>query len=153
MGKANHITRAHPGRIRPRNLALVAEAMAGLTAASLKVRFLPFRHITSAILRGGIGRRPRPVNLARLRWAVQAAARRLPLRTMCFETALCLQAMLRRRGVPSTLHYGIRRGEAGSVSAHVWLSIGEEIVLGGEVAPQFACVATFSTPFSTPAAD
>jgi NADPH-dependent 2,4-dienoyl-CoA reductase/sulfur reductase-like enzyme len=118
--------------------------MVALMVASLKVQLLPFRRITSAILRHETSQ-PRPVDLAQLRWAVQAAARRCPLRTKCIEMAIALQAMLRRRGVSSTLHYGVRRGGEG-LAAHVWLSVGDELVLGGEAAPDFACVAAFSTP-------
>jgi hypothetical protein len=131
--------------IRAADLALLAEAVASLTSASLKVRYLPFRRITRLIERRVISARSRPAQPGRLRWAVEAAARRLPLRTKCIEQALCLQVMLSRRGLASTLHYGIRRGPDGEISAHVWLTLDGAIVIGGEAAPQFTCVATFET--------
>jgi hypothetical protein len=51
--------------------------------------------------------------------------------------------MLRRRGLPSILHYGVGRGPESRLRAHVWVSLEGETLLGGEVAEQFACLATF----------
>ena len=101
-----------------------------------------------AITHHPISNQPQLVDCGRLRWAIWAVARRLPLRTKCIEMAVCLHAMLRRRGIASTLHYGIRRDDVGNLGAHVWLSIDGQVVIGGEAAPDFACVATFATPVS-----
>lgn len=146
MYKTDHFARMRLARFGRRDVAMLAEALVGLSAASVSVRFVPFKRITSAITRQAISKRPRAVNLGQLRWAVQAIARRIPLRAMCFEQALCLQAMLRRRGVASTLHYGVRWEEEGALGAHVWLSVDGELVLGGECASRYACVASFATP-------
>ncbi|MDQ3080569.1 MAG: lasso peptide biosynthesis B2 protein [Pseudomonadota bacterium] len=148
MYKTSNNLRGRLARLRGGGVGLLGEALVELTAASLKVRFIPFRRITSAITRSAISADARPVDIDRLRWAIQAAARRLPLRTKCIETALALQAMLRRRGVASVLHYGVRRDEEGTLGAHVWLTIEGEFVIGGESAAEFACVATFATPVS-----
>ena len=75
---------------------------------------------------------------------VEIARDKVPWRAECFESALCLRKMLRRRGIASTLHYGIGAGESGALNAHVWLSVGGEVLIGGENAAEFACVATFS---------
>ncbi len=146
MYKTDSYSRGRFARLRRGDLVLLAEALLGLTAAPVKVRFVPFRRITSAITRNAVSAKPRATDVGHLRWAIQAAARRLPLRTKCIETALCLQAMLRRRGVASIMHYGVRRDEQGTLGAHVWLTIDGEFVIGGECAPEFACVATFATP-------
>ncbi len=146
MYRTDNYSRGRFARLRRGDLVLLAEALLGLTAASVKVRFVPFRRITTAITRHAVSATPRATDAGHLRWAVQAAARRLPLRTKCIETALCLQAMLRRREVASIMHYGVRRDEKGALGAHVWLTIDGEYVIGGECAPEFACVATFATP-------
>jgi hypothetical protein len=62
---------------------------------------------------------------------------------VCIESALALRAMLSRRGVASTLHYGIRNDEDAGLKAHVWLSLDGRILIGGETAEQFTEVATF----------
>jgi len=146
MSKTNNNLPGRLARLRGGGVLLLGEALVELTAASMKVRFVPFRRITSAIARRAVRADARAVDVDRLRWAIHAAARRLPLRTKCIETALALQAMLRRRGVVSVLHYGVRRDDEGKLGAHVWLTIDGEFVIGGECAPEFACVATFATP-------
>ncbi len=146
MCKTNNNSPGRLARLRGGGFGLLAEAFAELTAASLKVRFVPFTRIMSAITRRTISDDARGVDVDRLRWAIEAAAQRLPLRTKCIETALALQAMLRRRGHPSVLHYGVRRDDEGTLGAHVWLTIDGDFVIGGECAPEFACVASFATP-------
>ena len=118
----------------------------------MAIRLLPFKRVAASA-----AREPRavaPGDAAAVRdacWAVEAAARRVPWRTVCFQKGLALHWMLRRRGVASVLHYGVGKGIAGAeIAAHVWISVGGEIVIGGEEAPRFACVATF--PAAPPAA-
>lgn len=123
------------------NRLLVLEAAVILLPAALAVRFRPFARVVAA--RKTVPAPDRSVDPHRLAWAVGIARRKVPWRAMCFESALCLRAMLRRRGVASTLHYGIGSEDAGALKAHVWLSVDGEVLIGGENAAQFACVASF----------
>ncbi len=123
-----------------RELALFAEAAAALSLASLAVRFWPFPWLTRSAGLGGQGRRAvdvRPVGLA-----VQRAARRLPWRTVCFQQGLAAQWMLRRRGAPARLHYGVRN-DADRLSAHVWVTLDGQPVIGAERDGPHSCVASF----------
>lgn len=58
------------------------------------------------------------------------------------QEALALQWLLRRRGVPSLLHYGIDPVGA-ELSAHVWVSLQGEILIGEKASFSHAQVATF----------
>jgi hypothetical protein len=51
--------------------------------------------------------------------------------------------MLRRRGYASLLHYGVAQEETKGLSAHVWVSVDGQTVIGGEEAPKFICLATY----------
>jgi hypothetical protein len=62
---------------------------------------------------------------------------------MCFEQGLAAQFMLRRRGVPSVLYYGAALDDQDGLSAHVWVRDGDVDIIGGEIASQFAVLATF----------
>ncbi|HEX8643854.1 MAG TPA: lasso peptide biosynthesis B2 protein [Allosphingosinicella sp.] len=122
--------------------ALLAEALAAVAAASCAIRLLAFRRV--GMLASRPPRRSRPGQageIARLRRAVQAWSRRAPWRVVCFQSALALQMLLRRRGIASTLHYGIAQEE--EIKAHVWLSVAGEAVIGGEDAPRFTEIACF----------
>ncbi len=73
----------------------------------------------------------------RVRWAVEAVARHSPIAFVCFPQTLAGYTMLRRRGVPSTMVYGVARSPANKLTAHTWLMMGDRVVLGGEGSAQF----------------
>ena len=127
-----------------RELVLFAEATAALTAASLAIKLLPFKTLMKSATRT-----PRPERSAAseglpadVTLAVRRASRRLPWKTLCFQEGLAAQWMLRRRGYPSVLHYGVRIGDE-DLSAHVWVSLGDAIVIGEEERDPHTEVARF----------
>jgi hypothetical protein len=124
------------------NKSLIVEAMASLLIASLAIRLLPFRRVFPMAARP-LGPKS-GLKIRQAVWAVEAAAARVPWKTVCFHKGLALQSMLRRRGIDAQLHYGVGFDPARSVCAHVWVSAGGDIVIGGEEAPAFRLLA--STP-------
>jgi hypothetical protein len=136
-------TRSRLARYGPSDWLLFAEALAALGLASLAIALLPFRKVAAAasVDRGGAGRRD-PETVRRVRGAIQGWARRVPWKAVCFQRGLALHWMLRRRGIPSILLYGARRDGDG-LAAHVWVDVEGETVIGGEEAPNFACLARF----------
>ncbi|HEX2087349.1 MAG TPA: lasso peptide biosynthesis B2 protein [Solirubrobacteraceae bacterium] len=133
--------------------ALLAEAAVLLALARLAVVLVPFRVIARR-LGPRMAETPRvdavePERLRRLTWAIAAVARRTPWRSQCLEQALAAKAMLRRRGIASTLYLGVARGAAGAprpFDAHAWLRSGTVHVTGGAGAGRYAVVATFADP-------
>jgi hypothetical protein len=121
---------------------LLARAALLLTGASFVVAALPFR---LAIRFGGVpatGRGDRAAEDAV--WAVEAASRLLPWRTMCIEKGLAVQRMLRSAGVDAVLHYGARHSpETGKLEAHVWVTAEGRAIIGADEAPYFAELASF----------
>lgn len=116
---------------------LLLEATLWLGVARLGLLLVPFRrmapwlgahmaqtveHVTAreAALAADVG------------WAVQAMARRTPWQSACLAQAISAKAMLRRRGVPSTLYLGLARDEEGTLTAHAWLRCGALVVTGGD---------------------
>ena len=63
-------------------------------------------------------------------------------RSVCLPRALATQAMLRRRGVVSSLCLGVNRTEV-AISAHAWIEFRETVVVGGAEAPEFRRIAMF----------
>lgn len=126
---------------RDRKAALVSAALA-LTAASAAVALLPFR---MAIAFGSIplGRRT-ALTAEECVSAVEAAARRLPWKTVCIQKGLAVQRLLRRAGIDAVLHYGARNPpESAKLEAHVWVSVDGVAIIGGEEAAGFAEIANF----------
>ena len=133
------------------------EAASYLTAASLAIRFLPFRRLvpifTRALTAAEVSGPARSRAIADVRRAVLAAAVRLPNRPACFPQAVAAQAMLRRRRVVSTLCCGVNTAPGRGLSAHVWLLAGDDGVVGQGIAAHFPQIATYSNAAAPAAAD
>ena len=140
MGKtAGPLSRFH--RFGRERRGLLIEAASALALACAAVAFLPFRR---AIRLGSVAPEPRRSgSVSDCAWAVEAAARRLPLRAVCIQKGLALQRMLRRRGFDARLHYGARNEPPGKLHAHVWVSVEGDVVMGGNERPDFAELAVF----------
>ncbi|HYJ82748.1 MAG TPA: lasso peptide biosynthesis B2 protein [Allosphingosinicella sp.] len=137
---ATRTPRARPGLA---DGPMLAEALAALTLASLAIALLPFRRVAAAASRPIRGQsRTDPETVRRARSAVTGWSRRVPWRAVCFQRGLAVHWMLRRRGIPSVLLYGARRDGEG-LAAHVWVDVDGETVIGGDEAPNFACLARF----------
>ncbi|HZF42602.1 MAG TPA: lasso peptide biosynthesis B2 protein [Sphingomonadaceae bacterium] len=136
-----------PLRRRPlaaRDWRLLMESAFFLSAASLAIAFVPFRRLARWLSEPGKPRAELPQEA--VLDAVQAVngwARRMPWKTVCFQKGLTVQWMLRRRGIDSRLHYGVDHSAEHGLRAHVWVSVNGEIVIGGDVAHEFTCLATF----------
>lgn len=118
------------------------EAVILLAVMATGVRLLPFRR---AIRLGscGIAGTPRPDRMRQTGRAVEFAATVVPWRSVCLQQGLALQWMLRRRGLDARLRYGIASQRESRLEAHVWVTVEDITVLGGDQAAPFATVATF----------
>jgi hypothetical protein len=131
--------------------ALAAEALVLLAGFRAALAMVPVRRIIGAIARGRADQGKGELNAIQTRltvrqvqWAVMAAARHSIVEFVCFPQALAGYTMLRRRGVPSTLVYGVARSAEGDLLAHTWLTVGDETLLGGETAQEFIAIERWS---------
>lgn len=131
-----------------RRRALAAEAAAALLTARL-MRLLPARLYLPAPAAPEPGSAAFPAPGAEIRRAVETAAARLPVGTACLERALAARWMLARRGWRAVLHLGLAR-EVGARAApyagraaHAWLTLGDEVVIGGAGIERYVPVARF----------
>lgn len=139
--------------LSPAECLLLVEAVGALAIASFLIALAPFRRV--AALAGHSGRPPTSPaeqlkQIRAVRWAVSAGARRVPWRAKCIEQGFAAHWMLRRRSVPTVLHYGVARRDDG-LAAHVWVRSGETDVIGCENLASFAEVAQFPPAARSPA--
>ena len=126
-----------------RKLPLLAETVVALTAASLAIAILPFRMLVRLMGRRVAGNRvPTGESVAEVRAAVLRVGPHLPWRVVCFQKGLAAHWMLRLRGFPSRLHYGLGLLDK-DLSAHVWVTLGDEVVIGEETMAAHTCLAVF----------
>ena len=67
---------------------------------------------------------------AELVWAVDRLSARAPNALNCLPRALAVQRLLRRRGAEGRMRFGIRKTETGQITAHAWLTLHEEVIVG-----------------------
>ncbi len=75
-------------------------------------------------------------------WAIEHTGHRADSEAQCLPRALAAHAMLRRRGIASSVCLGVAR-DGDSVSAHAWIEVGGRMLIGGETAPGFTRLAVF----------
>jgi len=133
-------------RPRSERWALV-EAAAVLSVAAIVVAAVPFARIAKWSARpprtSGRPASDEARFIADVSRAVGVAARHVPLRAKCFEQGLAAQWMLRRRGVATTLHYGVAHSPDRNLAAHVWVSAGALDVVGCTIRADFTELARF----------
>ena len=66
-----------------------------------------------------------------------------PFRSMCFEQALTCKFMLNRRGISSTIYFGVVKNHNQKLKAHAWTRSGNQIITGAKGRHQFKVVSTF----------
>jgi len=135
--------------------ALLPEAVLCLLAARLGLIFIPFPRLARRLgsfvpptdARVAQAQRATALDNARLAeavgWAVTRAARYVPFKAVCLPQAMAAQAMLRRRGIKSVMHFGAAKGVDKPLDAHAWLDAAGIEVTGYPVAEGFAEIACF----------
>jgi hypothetical protein len=124
------------------------EAAVMLVLARLAVRFVPTARIFA-----WADRPPRRIRrfatdkIGWVSWAVENVGAKPRMNALCLPRALAAHAMLRRRGIASRLCLGVARHRgalsAHDFSAHAWLEIGNDKIVGGAEADGFTPLATF----------
>ena len=126
----------------PEKLALGAEALVALAHARLILhRTTPAEVLrrNAAIAAQAARRLPALADstaaerCGRVGFAISRTALRLPWRADCLVQVLAGQAMLRRRGIASTITVGTARHPDGRFEAHAWLVRGTAVILGGDI--------------------
>jgi hypothetical protein len=135
------------GRLGGARRRLLLEAALFELGARLALRWLPYPKLVWLLERPA--RRPEIEGVARARlrcevsWAVGTAGRHLPGETVCFPRAIAAHAMLRRRGVSATLHYGAARLPERGLTTHAWVNDGAVGVVGHRVANEYHLLASY----------
>jgi Transglutaminase-like superfamily len=71
----------------------------------------------------------------RVAYGVCAMGTRVPWRSDCLVQALAARRWLARSGIASRIGIGARRDQHDAFMAHAWLTVGERLVTGGDIAP------------------
>jgi hypothetical protein len=116
----------------PRRAALLVEAFGAVVLARLGLSFLRYSRIRAKV--DAVAPRKTVINEdgtpGRCSKAVSFASRVVP-KASCLTQALALRWMLNRRGIASTLRFGVARPDGQKLAAHAWLECDGRIIIGG----------------------
>jgi hypothetical protein len=119
------------------------EAAVMLLFAQLALRLVP-----AARLFAWASRQPRRIKrfagdeVDWVSWSVETMGAKPWMKALCLPRALAAQIMLRRRGIASRLCLGVAR-DGDALTAHAWIEIGQQMIVGGAEAPLYTRVAAF----------
>lgn len=132
-----------------RRRALYFEAALWLVFARLALRVVPFARLAPLFEKPARRRElsgpARQQTILAVRRAVFRSARILPGRTVCFPRGIAAQAMLRRRGISTTLIYGAATLPNQGLTGHVWVMDGDDGVIGHMKASEYRVLARYGT--------
>lgn len=138
-------------------IAMVVPSLLLLGLARLAILFLPFRWY-SRVLGESVAQSDAPPSLSprqdstarSIGRSVRATATVTPWSAVCLPQAMAASILLKLRGIPHVVHFGLAPGEAkpeaAPMQAHAWIVAGDRIVTGAPVLPEYRIVATFSSP-------
>ena len=135
-----------------RRKLLIGEAVVFLALSRLALVFVPFQHLAGRFGRLAVPDAPSPgetlsetqIDTAKaVGWAVTRSARYAPFRAVCLPQAIAAQAMLRRRDVPTVMHFGVAKIAGEPLAAHAWLHAGSIEVTGFPMLHEFTEIARF----------
>jgi len=128
---------------------LLVETTTLLFIARLLVLFLPFRviakrlgeHMTETTRQTPTLQEETSVKIGRV---IRKVSRHTPFRSLCLEQAITCKFMLNRRGISSTIYFGLTKDEeALKLKAHAWTRSGSQTITGAKGRHQFKVVSTF----------
>jgi len=115
-------------------ISLIPESFFYLAVAWIKVSFSPSKKYLSQ----DNPLNSEPVTLVKTEKALEIAAvingvsSRSNWTSTCLIKALAAHNMLEKRKIKHKLHFGVARSLEKKLKAHAWLSIGSEVIVGGE---------------------
>jgi hypothetical protein len=128
---------------------LLLETLAFLALARMAVLYLPFRWV-AAVLGKPEAQTPEHDDLANLRGIrriasmVRRTSRNVPWTSKCLDQAIAAKILLRRRGIATTVYFGVKNDESGELDAHAWLRSGTCYVTGGAHRERYTIINTFA---------
>jgi hypothetical protein len=123
-------------QLQPLDFQLLIIALLVLNATRLGLYLLPFQAVYQQIMKVASllaqinAKAVKQIEIARLRWAIEAVSRRLPYPPKCLARALTMQVLLRWQGYPNQIQIGVAKNQSGQLEAHAWVESNGKVVIG-----------------------
>ena len=136
-------------RLGSRRKKLFLEAWFTLSFSRIMIFFMPFRKLANYL---GETTNESTNDLSKQELSkvkeigreIKKASLYTPFRSLCFEQALTVKLMLKKRKIPATIYLGVAKEEDTKLHAHAWTRAGNYIVSGKREKDLFKVVSSFS---------
>ncbi len=110
-----------------------------LAMLRLSLALLPYRKVRRVMEASGDRYPLRTMHLiayeTEMVWAIERVGRYLVGKKPCLPQALALQWFLRRKGIVTHLHIGVKKDGEQRIAAHAWLEKNGRVLIGGTGSP------------------
>lgn len=110
-----------------------------LALLRIALAVLPYRNVRRAIAASGERFPERRMHLiayeTEMVWAIERVGRYVVGKKPCLPQALALQWFLRRKGIVTSLHIGVKKDDTKGIAAHAWLEKNGRVLIGGSDSP------------------
>jgi hypothetical protein len=115
-------------------LSIAFEAFFQLLLQRIKVSFLPSRkYLPSISKNSAIFLSLEKTEIAKkVAIVINGLSIRTPWSSTCLVKVLAAHKMLNKRRIPHALHFGVNINLSKGFNAHAWLSVADEVIIGGE---------------------
>lgn len=114
-----------------KRMSLICLSLTTVLLIRVGLYFFRFDRIRKMMVQPVVGDPERAAKLLRILEAIRFASAIVPKAT-CMTQAIAGQAIASWFGIPTRLHLGAQKTQAGTVNFHAWLVWREQVVLGGE---------------------
>lgn len=80
----------------------------------------------------------------RVYWAIRGVQKYTFWESNCFAQALCAHWILKKRKLPHTIYFGVKKDQEEALKAHAWLRVGTDLLTGGNGHKHYTVVGTFA---------
>ena len=122
------------------------EAWMLLHAMKLAILIVPFKRIAGRIGKVHAETSLEPLvsdGIQHVEQAIRRASRYTFHQSKCYDQALTGKLMLQRRGLPSTLYFGLSKDSTNLLKAHAWVRCGSRIITGRVGAEGYTVIVCF----------
>ncbi len=121
---------------------LLLRAFAAVGSAWITVRLFPPSVVLRKVSEEIPPRSPRqPQTAGRIAWAIAVAARYIP-GSKCLVQAIAGRNLLASYGFPGVIHIGVAKDSKNWLSAHAWVEVEGQTVIGGDTAAYAPLIGT-----------
>ena len=133
-------------KLSAKELLLVPEAFWEILIARIKVSYLP----SSKYLHLNCGTktisptRKKLESVKLIASTINGLSSRTPFPSTCLVKVLAAHKLLEKRNISHTVHFGVKKDSSKVLNAHAWLSVANEIIIGGGDLDDFNEISRFS---------